>query len=245
MNEERWTSRTELLLGSDKLKKLKNSHVLIVGLGGVGGYAAEQLCRAGIGSLTLVDGDTVQASNINRQIIATRQSLEENKTDALEARLKAINPDVVLHMINEFVSGERIIELLEIPFDYVVDAIDSLTPKVDLLEAAIQTGQRIVSAMGAGGRMDLSKIQVSDISNSHHCKFAYIVRKYLHRRGIREGIKVVFSTEKVPQSAIVETDGTGNKRSIVGTISYMPAVFGCHCASTVIHGILNNCSEAD
>jgi tRNA A37 threonylcarbamoyladenosine dehydratase len=238
MNETDWRCRTELLLGSDKLQKIRQSHILIAGLGGVGGYVAEQLCRAGIGKLTLVDSDVVQPSNRNRQIIALTSTEGKPKTQVIAARLKDINPEIEIAVIDEFLNEENIPRLLENQYDYIVDAIDTLTPKVALLAWAVKKSFKIVSSMGSGGKLDPSKIVVADISKSNHCKFAYIVRKYLHKQGIFEGIRVVYSAEPVPEEAIIVTDGAGNKRSIVGTISYMPAIFGCYCAAEVIRGIV-------
>jgi tRNA A37 threonylcarbamoyladenosine dehydratase len=237
MNETDWRCRTELLIGETRLEKLRQAHVLIAGAGGVGGYVAEQLCRAGIGKLTLVDSDIVQPSNRNRQIIALTSTEGKAKTQVIAARLKDINPDIEIAIIEEFLNEENIPRLLENNYDYVVDAIDTLTPKVTLLSGAVRKGFKIVSSMGSGGKLDPSKISVADISKSHHCKFAYIVRKYLHKQGIFEGIQVVYSVEPVPEEAIIVTDGAGNKRSIVGTISYMPAIFGCICTAEVIRGI--------
>ena len=238
MNIPEWQSRTKLLIGEENLKKLACSHILIAGAGGVGGYVAEQLCRSGIGQITLVDNDTVQPSNRNRQIIALSSTENIRKTLLFEKRLKDINPDVQLNIITEFLSDENINPILENHFDYIVDAIDTLTPKVNLLEKAYNKGFKIVSAMGSGGKINPLKIEISDISKSHHCKFAYIVRKYLHRKNIFKGIKVVYSPESIPKSAIEVTNGENNKRSVVGTISYMPAIVGCYCAYVVIDDII-------
>jgi tRNA A37 threonylcarbamoyladenosine dehydratase len=237
---ENWLSRTELLIGHEKLDKLTCSHVLVAGLGGVGGYAAEQLCRAGIGRLTLIDGDVINPTNRNRQIIALTSSESKSKTDVMANRLKDINPDIQLHIINEFLKEDRFTEIMTQKFDYVVDAIDTLTPKVALLSAAFKQGYPIVSSMGSGGRFHPERIEINDISNSHHCKFAYIVRKYLHRSGIYSGITAVFSPEPVNKKVIIEVTGEENKRSVIGTISYMPPVFGCFCASVVIRNIINS-----
>ena len=233
-----WQSRTELLIGKENLEKLAASHVLIAGLGGVGGYVAEQLCRAGIGTLTLIDHDLVQPSNINRQIIALHSSCNKYKVELIETRLKDINPGIETNLLFDYLKDDNIDQILDREYDYIVDAIDTLTPKVNFLEKAFNRKHNIVSSMGAGGRKDPSCIEISDISKSHHCKFAYIVRKYLHRKGIYKGIKVVFSYESVRKDAIQETDGSENKRSIVGTISYMPAIFGCYCSSVVINDLI-------
>jgi tRNA A37 threonylcarbamoyladenosine dehydratase len=235
---ENWLSRTELLLGSKKLEKLAKSHVLVAGLGGVGGYAAEQLCRAGIGEMTLIDGDIVNETNRNRQIIALVSNEGMSKAHLMESRLKDINPDIRIHIIPEFLKEDRFEMILTTPYDYVVDAIDTLTPKVHLLAGSVKSGRKVVSSMGSGGRLNPEKIEIADISESHHCKFAHMVRKYLHRLDIFRGITVVYSPESVDSHAIRETNGEENKRSVVGTISYMPPVFGCYCASVVIRDLI-------
>jgi tRNA A37 threonylcarbamoyladenosine dehydratase len=235
---ENWLSRTELLLGAEKVDKLKNAHVLVAGLGGVGGYAAEQLCRAGIGEMTLIDGDVVNVTNRNRQIIALVSNEGMSKARLMEYRLKDINPAIRIHIIPEFLKEDRFEQILDTRFDYVVDAIDTLTPKVHLLAGSVKNNIKVVSSMGSGGRLLPEKVEIADIEESHHCKFAHMVRKYLHRLDIFKGITVVYSPESVSSHAIKETSGEENKRSIVGTISYMPPVFGCYCASVVIRDLI-------
>ncbi|MBO4588760.1 MAG: tRNA threonylcarbamoyladenosine dehydratase [Bacteroidales bacterium] len=231
-------SRSELLLGADGMERLGRAHVLVVGLGGVGGYAAEMLCRAGVGKLTIVDGDKVSVSNINRQIIALNSTVGQSKTELFEKRFKDINPECEVVAKNVFLRDEEMIELLEAEkYDYVVDAIDTLSPKVFLLYHAQRLGLRTVSAMGSAGKFNPELVKVSDVSESHTCPLAAMVRKKLHKLGVREGFKVVFSTEKILESAMIE-DPSQNKRTTVGVISYMPAVFGCHCAATVINEII-------
>lgn len=239
MDENDWMCRTELLTSTEGLNKLKNAHVMVVGLGGVGGYAAEQLCRAGIGSLTLVDNDTVNPSNKNRQLIALDSTLGMFKCDALAERLQLINPEAKISALNTYLEGEDTFQLVEGGhFDYVVDAIDTLTPKVELLEACVKTNTPAISSMGSGARMDPSLIEVVEIEDSNHCKLAYMVRKRLHQRGIYKGVKAVYSPEVVSKDAYILTDRKESKRTIVGTISYMPAIFGCYAASAVIRDIL-------
>ncbi|MBR6078277.1 MAG: tRNA threonylcarbamoyladenosine dehydratase [Paludibacteraceae bacterium] len=232
-----WQERTRLLLGDEGFEKLNSSHVLVVGLGGVGGYVAEQLTRAGIGELTIVDGDVVSQSNMNRQLLALQSTQGKPKAEVMAARLRDINPDVKLHVVNQFMKDQALIDLISQPYDYVVDAIDTVSPKVFLLYYAVQNNQRIVSCMGAGGKMHPDKIEIADIDKSHHCHLAFYIRKKLHKLGIRKGIKVVFSPEPVSKSAVIEEESQ-NKASNVGTISYMPAAFGCFCASVVINGLL-------
>ena len=232
-----WLERTELLLGEEKLHKLKNANVLVVGLGGVGAYTAEQLCRAGIGKMTIVDGDVVDPTNRNRQLPALESTTGKPKAEILAKRFLDINSDIELTVVNEFIRDERTNELLEAQnYDYVVDAIDTLAPKVFLIYGAVQHGLKVVSSMGAGGKMDPSNVQVSDISKSFNCKLARMLRKRLSKLGIKKGVKVVFSPEKISEKAVRLEEGQ-NKKSTVGTISYMPPVFGCFIASVVIRDL--------
>lgn len=232
-----WQERTRLLLGDEGFERLNSSHVLVVGLGGVGGYVAEQLTRAGIGELTIVDGDVVSQSNMNRQLLALQSTQGKPKAEVMAERLRDINPDIKLHVVSQFMKDHALIDLISQPYDYVVDAIDTVSPKVFLLYYAVQNNQRIVSCMGAGGKMHPDKIEIADIDKSHHCHLAFYIRKKLHKLGIRTGIKVVFSPEPVNKSAVIEEESQ-NKASNVGTISYMPAAFGCFCASVVINDLV-------
>lgn len=233
-----WLERTELLLGEEKLAKLKNANVLVIGLGGVGAYAAEQLCRAGIGKMTIVDGDVVEESNRNRQLPALISTKGQPKAEILAKRFMDINPDLKLRVVNDFIHDEQTIELLKSePFDYVVDAIDTLSPKVFLVYHALQLKLRIISSMGAGGKMDPSKIEITDIKKSHNCKLAKMMRKRLGRLGVKKGVKVVFSSEDIDENAVRIEEGR-NKKSTVGTISYMPPLFGGFIASAVIRDLL-------
>ncbi len=234
-----WLERTELLLGSEKLEKLKRAHVLVVGLGGVGAYAAEQLCRTGIGKLTLVDSDAVETTNRNRQLPALVSTTGKLKTEVLAERFLDINPDLNLTVSNEFVADQKTLELLQsAPFDYVVDAIDTLSPKVFLIARALELNLKVVSSMGAGGKMNPELIRIADISNSYGCRLARTLRKRLLRMGIKSGVPVVFSSEIVVRDAVRPEEGK-NKKSTVGTISYMPALFGCFVSSVVIRGLIS------
>lgn len=230
-------SRTILLLGEKKFEKLQKAHVLIVGLGGVGGYAAEQLCRAGIGKLTLIDADSVQQTNLNRQIIALHSTLGKDKTEVIKNRLKDINPDIEIITKNVFTDKENIDELLsENDFDYVIDAIDTLSPKVNLINSCLKFKYSLVSSMGAGGKMNPEKVHIDDISKTFNCGLARMLRKRLHKLGIRSGFKAVFSSEKTNiESVVIETGQ--NKKTNVGTVSYMPGIFGMFCASVVIRDL--------
>lgn len=231
-------SRTRLLLQDDGLSRLRDAHVLVVGLGGVGGYAAEQLCRAGVGRLTIVDGDVVSSTNLNRQLIALRSTIGQPKTELFRQRFLDINPDCKVTAIQEFLRDERTVELLQSEhYDCVVDCIDTLSPKVFLLYHAHCLGIPTVSSMGSGGKTDPAQVHVSDIAKSHTCPLAAMVRKRLHHMGVYSGIRVVFSTEKVPPHAMLE-DPSDNHLTTIGTISYMPPLFGCIIASEVIKLIL-------
>lgn len=234
-----WLERTELLLGDEKLRTLMRSHVLIVGLGGVGAYAAEMICRSGVGRLTIVDADQVATSNINRQLVALHSTVGRDKSSILADRLRDINPDVELHVISEFIKDDATDSLLDTAqYDFVVDAIDTLTPKTNLIKGCIDRGIPVVSSMGAGAKTDPTQIEIKDISKTHHCPLAHMLRKRLHRMGIRRGFNAVFSPEPVREGAMIICDEL-HKKSNVGTISYMPAVFGCACASVVVRGLLN------
>lgn len=235
---ENWLERTSLLLGEERLNILKGSHVLVVGLGGVGAYAAENLCRAGIGQLTIADGDVIHPSNKNRQLIALESTMHQRKAQVVGDRLRDINPDLQLTILDEYLRDERLNEVVAGPYDYVVDAIDTLSPKTFLIVNALRRGHRLVSSMGSGGKLDPSLIRVADISESHSCRLAYMVRKRLHRQGITTGFSVVFSPEPVPDEAIVHVAGEANKLTTVGTISYMPPIFGAVLASVVIRHLI-------
>lgn len=234
---ENWLSRTEMLIGAEGLKKLKSSSVLVVGLGGVGSFAAEMICRAGVGSMTIVDGDTVHPSNRNRQLLALKSTTGVSKAELMAARLMDINPKLDLTSINEYIKDERMIEILDYGYDYVVDAIDTLSPKIFLIFHTMQRKYRLVSSMGSGGKYDPLQIRVADISESTNCTLARILRKRLHRLGITNGFTAVFSPEVIDKKKIVPSAGEPNKASVVGTISYMPAAFGIACASVAIRDL--------
>ncbi|MFO0355345.1 MAG: ThiF family adenylyltransferase [Sphingobacteriaceae bacterium] len=235
--ETQWMERTKLLVGEKGIEKLINAHVLVVGLGGVGGYAAEAICRAGVGKMTIIDGDTVDPTNRNRQIQALSSTHGQNKADLMYARLKDINPDCDITAINEFKTPDDMKEFMKQKFTYVIDAIDSISPKLYLIQMAYYNNQRIISSMGAGGKMDPTKLSVVDIKDTHTCPMAQYVRKRLRYMNIYKGIKCVFSTEIPAKFSIMRTDGSKFKKSAYGTISYLPAVFGLTCASVVIRDI--------
>ena len=236
-----WKDRTRLLLKDEKLSILENSHVLIVGIGGVGAYSAEMLCRAGIGKLTLADGDKIELTNRNRQLPALISTNGEWKTEVLRQRFLDINPELQLITISEFLSEDKTKQVLDMSeYDYVIDAIDTISPKVFLIIEVIKRKIPLVSAMGAGGKLDLSKIQVADISKTSQCALARSIRKRLSKHGVYKGFKTVFSTEIPLKNTSREDDKTQFKRTTVGTISYMPAVFGCWCAAVCIEDLVND-----
>ena len=239
MNENFWLARTELLIGKDKIEKLKNSHVLVAGLGGVGGYAAEAICRAGVGEMTIVDSDIVANTNKNRQLLAMKSTEGKEKIQLMADRLMDINPELKLHPLKVYLKDDKIPEILDQPYNFVVDAIDTLSPKIFFIKNCVERNLPLVSSMGSGGRLDPSQIKVADVSDSYGCQFAQVVRKKIHGWGIRSGFKVVFSPEPVPKRVVVVTDDSPNKKSTVGTISYMPAMFGLMAASVVIRDLMN------
>ncbi len=231
-------SRTELLVTTEGLKKLQSAHVLIMGLGGVGGYVVEQLCRAGIGKLTLVDGDTIHQSNRNRQLIALCANDGELKAHEWEKRCRDINPKCEIEVIDHYITEEEIPEVVNLhAYDYVVDAIDTLSPKVALIFHCVQNNLKLVSSFGSGGKFDPTQVRIDKVEKSFGCPLGSVVRKRLHRLGIHKGFKVVYSPEKTPEHAMIEERST-NKRSTIGTISYMPPIFGCCCASVVVRDLL-------
>jgi tRNA threonylcarbamoyladenosine dehydratase len=232
-----WLTRTEIILEAEGLKKLNAANVLVVGLGGVGAYAAEMICRSGIGSMTIVDGDQIHPTNRNRQLPALKSTEGLAKAEVMGQRIMDINPEIKLTVIQEYIKDERMAEILDKDFDYVVDAIDTLSPKIYLIYHSLQRKFPVVSSMGAGGKFDPTKVSISDISETTDCSLARILRKRLHRLGIREGFTAVYSPEGIDKSKVVATNGAHNKASIVGTISYMPAAFGIACASVVIRDL--------
>lgn len=239
MKSRDWGERTELLLGVEKTEKLRGSHVLVVGLGGVGAYAAEMIARAGVGRLTIVDADRVSVSNINRQLVALHSTVGLPKAEILAARLMDINPEIQLTVIQEYIKDEATDILLdrEPDYDFAVDAIDTLAPKVNLIKGCLDRNIPLVSSMGAGAKTDPTLVEIKDIGKSHHCPLAHMLRKRLHKVGIRSGFPVVFSPEAVREGSMILCEEQ-NKKSNVGTISYMPAVFGCACASVAVRTIL-------
>ncbi|MBE0676094.1 MAG: tRNA threonylcarbamoyladenosine dehydratase [Bacteroidales bacterium] len=234
---DNWYQRTEMALGKEAVEKLRSASVLVVGLGGVGAWAAEMICRAGVGTMTIVDGDTVNSTNRNRQLLALKSTEGRSKAVIMGERLLDINPELKLTIVNEFLRDERLREVVTAGYDYVVDAIDTLSPKTFLISTTLNHGMPLVSSMGAGGRLDPHKVIVADISETYNCSLARVVRKRLAKLGIRQGFRAVFSPEDIEKERVVATDGEIFKASAVGTISYMPAAFGIACASVVIRDL--------
>lgn len=238
MINDNWTERTALLFGNEKLQMLRDARVLVVGLGGVGAYAAEMIARAGVGSMTIADADTVSASNINRQLIALHSTVGRSKAELMAERLLDINPDMELRAVNRFIKDDETYALLDSArFDYVVDAIDTLSPKLALIKGALDRNIPLVSSMGAGAKTDPTRMEIADISKTHHCPLAHMLRKRLHKLGIRSGFRAVFSPEPVREGAVVLCEEQ-NKKSNMGTVSYIPALFGIGCASVVIRDLV-------
>lgn len=234
-----WQERTELLIGAEKLEKFRASSVAVIGVGGVGGYAAEMIVRAGVGHLLILDADKVSETNKNRQLLALDSTVGRDKCDVLAERLRDINPELDLVIIKEFLTPENVAQLLGgYRFDFLVDAIDTLAPKLHLIKYCMDRDIPLVSSMGAGAKFDVTKVRITDVSKSFNCPLAYIVRKRLRHMGISKGFNVVFSEELPDKESIVPCEGERNKKSQVGTISYIPAVFGCACAQAAIQSLL-------
>ena len=233
-----WLERTELLLGEEKLNILRNANVLVVGVGGVGAYAAEMIVRTGVGRMTIADADRVSNTNINRQLVALHSTIGREKCDILAERLRDINPEIQLTIVNRFIKDDETDALLDSDkFNYVVDAIDTLSPKLALIKGALDREIPLVSSMGAGAKTDPTLMEIKDIAKTHHCPLAHMLRKRLHKIGIKRGFWAVFSPEPVREGAMILCEEQ-NKKSNVGTISYIPALFGIGCASVVIRDLI-------
>lgn len=238
MEDITWLSRTQLLIGEAALRQLNKKHVMVVGMGGVGSFAAEFIARSGIGKMTIIDGDVVDPSNRNRQLPALATNHGEPKVQIMAKRIKEINPEIELNIIQEFVNPEIVAEQLNFKPDYIIDAIDSITPKLTFMKLAYESRIPMVSSMGAGGKVDPTRLHVVDISKTYNCPFAHQIRKRLRKMGIRKGIKAVFSDEIPDPNSIMLTDGTNYKKSAYGTISYIPATFGAVVASVAIRDLM-------
>ena len=258
---QQWQERTALLLGEEALLRLREAVVVVAGLGGVGAYAAEMVARAGVGGMVLIDSDRVGESNKNRQLLALDSTLGRLKTEVMAERLLDINPELHIVKVPEYLTEDNIPEVFEnalremalcgssdpdgaltdepaastgLAPDFVIDAIDTLAPKIALISHCVHSGIPLVSSMGAGAKLDATKVRLTDLSKSYNCPLAFILRKKLRKIGITKGFPVVFSEELPEREAIVPTEGERNKKSQVGTVSYIPAVFGCVCAQAAI-----------
>lgn len=240
-----WLERTGMLMGHEALGRLRDATVAVAGLGGVGAYAAEMVARAGVGRMIIIDSDRVGVTNKNRQLLAMDSTLGMLKTEVMAARLQDINPELKLVAVDEYLTEENIAGVLEDACasagvsspDFLIDAIDTLAPKIALISYCVHSGIPLVSSMGAGAKLDATKVRLADLSKSYNCPLAFILRKKLRKIGISKGFPVVFSEELPDRSAIVPTEGERNKKSQVGTISYIPAVFGCVCAQAAVTAI--------
>lgn len=236
-----WLSRSQLLLGDEGLQKLSSAHLLVVGLGGVGAYAAELAARAGVGEMTIIDGDNIGITNINRQLPATAKTVGDSKAEVMQRRILDINPNIKLHSQHRFLEEQEIKDFIKDGgFTFVIDAIDTLAPKTALIVACVECGIDLISSMGAGGRLDVSAIKFADISKTENCSLARMIRKALREKGIKKGVMTVFSDESIVPNSVIPTNEKG-KRFTVGTISYIPAVFGCYLASYAIRKISGVC----
>lgn len=231
-----WTDRTTLLYGEEKMERLQGAHVLIVGVGGVGAYAAEMLVRAGVGTLTMMDADTVNPTNINRQLCALHSTVDCPKVDVLAERFKDINPSLKIHSYAEFLEADKVTKLLdEVRPDFIVDAIDTIAPKCALIMEALRRRISIVCSMGAGAKTDVAQIRFADLWSTYHCGLSKAVRNRLKAEGMKgRPVPVVFSEQQADMNAILVVEGERNKKSTTGTVSYMPAVFGCYLAQYVL-----------
>ncbi len=238
MQENGWQQRTEILIGKEGVKTLSGAKVAVIGLGGVGAYAAEMLCRAGVGSIVLLDSDAVSLTNKNRQLLAADSTIGRSKCEVMSSRLKDINGEVVLTEINEYLEPDNVEKLLGgLQIDFLIDAIDTLSPKIALIKYCRERGIPHVSSMGAGAKYDATAVRLADISKSYNCPLAYILRKKLRKEGISKGFDVVFSEELPQKEAIIPVEER-NKKSMTGTVSYLPAVFGCVCAQAAIEYLI-------
>lgn len=234
--EERWNDRTRLLLGESAAARLAAARVFIAGVGGVGGYAAEMLARSGVGHLTLVDADCVSVTNLNRQIIAVIPDIGKPKTDLFERRFLDINPEISVTPLREFISPDNVADMLSEGFDYVIDAIDTVAPKVALLAHCLREKIPVISSMGAGGRVDPTKAGYFDLWETREDGLARAVRQRLKKMGLRRRLDVVASSEAPRSGAVIELDER-NKRSSYGTIATIPSVFGILLAAKVINNL--------
>ena len=232
--------RTHILIGDEGIEKLKNSHNFLAGIGGVGSYTAEALARMGVGKMTLVDHDVVSGSNMNRQLVALRSTVDVLKADVIAARIKDINPDCQVTLITDFLTPESIPTVLSQGYDVVIDAIDSLSSKAALLETAWRNEMTVFASMGAGGKLDPTQVKTGDLMDTSICKLAKHLRGQLRKRGVGRGIQTVYSLEAPLPPLPPEPVSRGRARAVNGTVSYMPSIFGLTLAGLVINHIIGD-----
>ena len=233
-----WLERESMMLGAEGVEKLRRSTVLVAGLGGVGSFAAEAVARAGVGRLVLIDNDKVCETNLNRQLPDLHSTIGRLKTDVMASRRRDSNPEMEVSTRNEYIDYDNVAAVVGHGIDFVIDAIDTLGPKIALILHCLNSGIPLVSSMGAGAKWDVTKVRIADVSKSFNCPLAAMLRKRLRYKGVKRGFPVVFSEELPYESAVVEVEGETNKRSRVGTISYLTPVFGCACAQVCIRHIV-------
>ena len=243
--EAEWQARTELLVGAEGVALLREAHVLVVGLGGVGAMAAEVLARAGVGSMTIADGDRVQPTNLNRQLVALHSTLGRSKAEAMAQRLLDINPELKVRVVGEFLKGQLLVDLVREPYSVVVDAIDTLSPKVFLIVEAVGAGNRVVSAMGCGGKLDVSQVQTGSFWSVQNCRLASTMRKRMRHLGFKADFRAVYSTELSKAESVVHCEEEQNRKSRVGVIAYMPLLFGTLLAAEAVRIVLGEVKEKE
>ncbi len=231
--------RTRILLTEAEMARLARAHVLVAGLGGVGSFCVEALARAGVGRMTIIDHDVVAPSNINRQLPALLSTVGQYKADLMAARIRDINPACELAVVREFLTPENVIELVPGDVDYVIDCIDSLNCKVALVATSVERGLKVASSMGAGNKLDPTRVRLADIAQTCQCTLASVMRKRLRKRGILTGVLTVFSDEPgrapLPPEPVA---GRGRARAVNGTTSYMPPIFGLMLAGGVVQRLI-------
>lgn len=231
-------TRTHILLGDQGIATLRNKHIFVAGMGGVGSYCTEALARAGIGKLTLLDHDVVVASNINRQLPALLSTVGQSKAELMRARIADINPDCAVTLIRTFLGIENVNQLVPHDCDYVIDCIDSMNCKVALVSYSVSLGLKVASSMGAGNKLDPTRIRVADISQTSVCPLAREMRKRLRDEGIKQGVLTVYTDENPRPPLPPQPVDRGRPRAVNGTISYMPPLFGMMLAGAVLKQLL-------
>jgi tRNA A37 threonylcarbamoyladenosine dehydratase len=232
--------RTHIILGDEGLERMHKAHVFLAGLGGVGSFAAEALARMGVGRLTLVDHDVVSGSNLNRQLPALASTVGQKKTQVMAGRIREINPYCELQLVERMLTADDMPEALADSYDFVIDAIDSLSCKAALVATAYHKGLRVASSMGAGGKLDPTRVRVGDVMDSEICALAKHMRRRLRRQGIARGVLAVWSTEPPHPPLPPQPVSQGRDRAVNGTVSYMPALFGLTLAGAVIQSLLSD-----